>query len=93
MHQVHLTDENYEKAKVRAVEAGFRTVDDFINRIIGLELSDDPEDLDHLFTPEILAELDRVTSEIDAGGKTYSEEEVSQHLKAFKKEWRSKRAG
>ena len=97
MHQVQLelTDQIYAQAKLRADEAGFSTVDEYLTDILTDDLSEefvaeDPEgeteNLDHLFTPERLAHVDRVIADIKAGGKTYTSAEVREH---FRKRFRA----
>jgi hypothetical protein len=45
----------------------------------------EPE-VQQLFTPEVLAELDQISAEIKAGGKSYTMEEVREHLEKTRKE-------
>jgi hypothetical protein len=52
----------------------------------------DDENFDHLFTPERIAHLDRISAAINAGGKTYTIKEVKAHLKKKRKEWLKKQS-
>lgn len=58
MHQVQLADNLYRDAQLRARIAGFATVDEYVADILAADLHTD--DLAHLFTPERIADLDRV---------------------------------
>jgi hypothetical protein len=89
MHQVQfqITDQLYTEAKRRADVGGFKSVDDFVAEVIVDELSDDPENFYHLFTPERIAHLDRIAADMDAGGVTYTPDEVTNHLEARRADW------
>jgi hypothetical protein len=87
MHQVRLADNLYKEAEQRATEAGFASVDEYVADVVSNDLHDDPENFDHLFTPERIAHLERASAEAKAGGKTYSVEEVKEHLKQNRQEW------
>jgi hypothetical protein len=93
MHQIQLNDELYKEALRRATEAGFASVEEYIADVLSQELHDATENLDHLFTPEAIAELDQISDQIKAGGKTYSAEEVEQHFEKKREEWLRKHAG
>ena len=67
MHHIQLNDELFEEAKRRAVAAGFQTVDEYVADFLQHDVYEESEDLDHLFTPERLAHIDRATAQIDAG--------------------------
>ena len=96
MHQIKLADEVYERARRRAAEAGFDNVDDYLADLVTqdseFEVVDDAN-VDHIFTPEVIAELDQISAEIKAGGKTYSMEEVDAHFKKKQEEWLRNHAG
>jgi len=47
----------------------------------------EPDNYDHLFTPEVIAELDAISAEVKAGGKTYTSEEVSEHFADKHRKW------
>jgi len=87
MHQVNLADQIYQDAQCRAVEAGFTTVDDYIADMIAHDLEPSIENLDHLFTPEVIRDLDRSSAAAKAGGKTYSAEEVKEHFRKRSEAW------
>jgi hypothetical protein len=46
-----------------------------------------PENLDQKFTPKVIAHLDRIAAELDAGAKTFTVEEVSALIAETKAEW------
>jgi len=87
MQQIQLDDHLYKEAQRRAAAAGFSSVDDFVADVVGQTFQDDAEDQDHLFTPERIAELDRISAEVKAGGKTYTMEEVEAHFDEKRKKW------
>jgi hypothetical protein len=87
MPQIRLSDQLYKEAQRRAHEAGFSTVDEFIADQLESNFSGQQENFDDRFTPEVLAHLDEISADIKAGGKTYSMEEVDQHLEKKQQEW------
>jgi len=87
MPQIQISDQLYKEAQRRAHEAGFSTVDEFIADQLENNFSDQQENFDDRFTPEVLAHLDEISADIKAGGKTYSMEEVDQHLEKKRQEW------
>lgn len=93
MHKVHLNDKLYKEAERRAREAGFGSVDEFVADRLESDFSEERENLDHLFTPEVIADLDRISDDIKAGGKTFTMDEVDQHLEQKRQEWLRKHAG
>ena len=88
MHQVQLelTDQLYDQVLRRAAESGFRSIEEYAVGVITDDLADDPENLDHVFTPERLAHIDAVRADIKAGGQTFTPDEVREH---FRKRWDS----
>jgi hypothetical protein len=93
MHQVQLNDKLYKEAQRRAREAGFGSVDEFVADRLESDFSDEQENFDHLFTPEVIADLDKISEAIKAGGKTYTIEEVDAHLEKKRQEWLRNHAG
>jgi len=93
MHQVQLNERLYKEAERRAREAGFGSVDEFVADRLENDFSDEQENLDHLFTPEVIAHLDKISAEIKAGGKTYTMEEVDEHFDKKRQEWLRNHAG
>lgn len=96
MQQVQLDDRLYKEAQRRAAEARFSSVDEYVADVVNDDLiganGEETPNLDHLFTPEVIADLDRISAEIKAGGKTYSSDEVREHF-AKKRAAREQEAG
>jgi len=88
MHQVQfeLTDQLYDQAERRAVEAGFKSVGEYIKGVVSDDLAAESANFDNLFTPERIAHIEAVRADIQAGGKTYTQAEVREH---FLKRWES----
>ena len=83
MHQVQLSDQLYRVAQRRASEAGFATVEEYIADVEAQDIADDTENVDHLFTPQVVAELEQISAAAKPGGKTYSSEEVREHFRSM----------
>jgi hypothetical protein len=88
MQPVQLPDQLYQQAQQRAHAAGFQSVDEYVAQIVESDVSAASEDFDHFFTPEIVAELDQIRAEIQAGAKTYSSEEVDEFFRQKSQAWR-----
>ena len=68
MHQIQLDDQLYQEAERCASAAGFVTVDEYVADVLQHDIiHEEIENLDHLFTPERLARIDRAAAQIDAG--------------------------
>jgi hypothetical protein len=93
MHQVQLNDKLYKEAERRARDAGFGSVDEFVADRLESEFSEEQENFDHLFTPEVIADLDRISAQVKAGGKTYTMQEVDEHFEKKRQEWLRNHAG
>lgn len=93
MHQLqlYLNDQLYKKASRRAVEAGFKTIEEYAADVLASDLQDDTENFDHLFTPERLAHIDEAAAQIKAG-QSYTMEEVREHLATYRADWIQKNA-
>ncbi len=78
MHQINLSEQLFRDVQRRAEAAGFESVDEYVADVLQQELDD--ENLDHLFTPERLAHIDRAIADIDAG-KGIPAEEVREHFR------------
>lgn len=85
MHHVQLDSQLYQEAQRRAAEAGFDSVDEYVADVLRHDL-EDGENLDHLFTPERLAHIDRAAAQIDAG-LGIPAEQVRAHLAKRRDEW------
>jgi hypothetical protein len=89
MHQIHLADQLFQQAQRRAIETGFTTVDEYVADMIAHDLELSAEDFDHVFTPEVIHELDQVSAAAKAGGKTHSSDEVKEHFRKRSEAWRA----
>jgi len=87
MSPIQLSDQVYQRAQQRAVEAGFDSVDDYVAEIIENELAT-VANQDHFFTAEILAQLDQLHTDVQSGAKTYSSQEVDEHFQRRSQAWR-----
>lgn len=87
MAQVRIDDEVFEAALRRATSAGYANVDEYITDIVVHDLDEAGDDVSLIFTPERIAELERISSEIKAGGRTYSMAEAHEHFENRRKEW------
>src|SRR5689334_20622343 len=93
MHQVNLDDQVYETAQRRAAAAGFSSVDEYLTDLVVNGIDEETPDLNHLFTPERLAIIDRALAEMDAG-HLYTKEESQRELAKRREEWlRKNKAG
>jgi hypothetical protein len=91
MPQVQLNDQIFDAARRRAADGGYASVNEYIADVVTHDLSD-AETFHHVFTPERLAELEKISAEIKAGGKTYSIDEVREHFATKRNAWLAKHA-
>ncbi len=89
MRKVQISDQLFRIAQRRAEEAGFATVEEYIADVVTQDAADDGENFDHLFTPELVAELDRISMAARAGEKTYSPAEIREHFRKKSEQWRT----
>ena len=81
MREVYLADDLYREAQRLAMESGFTSVDEYVADVIVRDLQFHAENQNHLFTPQVIRELDRISAAAKEGGKTYSPEEVREHFR------------
>ena len=86
MHQIQLNDQLYQDAQLRAAEAGFASVDEYVADVLHNDLHGETDSFDHLFTPERLVHVDRAAAEIDAG-QGLTAEQVDAELAQRRDEW------
>jgi len=91
MPQVQLNDKVFDAAQRRAADGGYTSVDEYIADVVIGDLNG-VENFDHLFTPERIAELETISAEIKAGGKTYTIDEAQEHFETKRKAWLEKHA-
>ena len=87
MQQIQLADQLYREVERRATEAGFQASTIIVAEVISQSIHDPAESYDHLFTPERIAHLDRISAGVKAGGKTYGTAEVREHFEKKRKQW------
>lgn len=76
MREIHIPESLYRQAQEAARADGVE-VDSFIAEVVRKYFADDPDNYDHLFTPEVLEELDRRWESAKAGNvKTLDEVEA-----------------
>lgn len=94
MHEIHiqLTEQLYNQAKRRAVETGFASVDEYIVDVVAEDIAQETENLDHRFTPKVVAHLNQIQEKIKAGAKTYTEAELDDYLQERARAWRESHA-
>ncbi len=84
------------KLSVCAAEAGFASVDEYIAEVVNDDLTggdgEETPNLDHLFTPERLAEIESARAEIKAGN-SFTADQVREHFKKKREEWLRTHAG
>ena len=79
MRYIQLNGQLYQEAQRRAAECGFASVDDYVTSMLQADV-EETENLDHLFTPERLAHIDRASAQIDAG-QGITAAEVREHFR------------
>ena len=91
MYEINLPEQVYKQA-TRAAAAHHLSVEDFIIEAVQLYVQDDLESHDHIFTPQVLAELGAAAAE-SLSGKTYSGKRVDDYLAETKAAWQAKNPG
>jgi hypothetical protein len=86
MHNIRLNDQLFKQVQLRAAEAGYATVDEYIVEVLSHDIHDATENLDHLFTPERLAHIDRAQALIESGS-FYTGEQADLELANRRAEW------
>jgi len=92
MHSIDPDEHAYSIALRLATERGYKTVEEFISQFLEEEGSTETEDYDRLFTPEVLAAVDRGLADAEAG-RVFSPAEVETHLAQWREECRENRIG
>jgi hypothetical protein len=87
---ISIPDDAYANLKIRAQQEGFGTPEIYMADVIVNHAAIDPVNYDHLFTPDVISELDQICAEIDAGAKMYTLDEVAEHLAENRKAWLAK---
>lgn len=87
MQSIQLSDQLYQEALRRACDAGFESVDQYIAEIVKHHVNSSGDDYDKIFTPQVIAQLNHIHAEVQAGAKTFSQEEVEQHFMQKAQAW------
>ena len=89
MHQVQfeLSDQLYKQVARRAVEAGFKSVEEYAADMLADDLAFDTESFDHLFTAERLTLIDKAEAQIDSG-QCMTAKQADLELAMRRTEWR-----
>jgi hypothetical protein len=96
MPQIQIDDQVFKAAQRRATDSGYSSVDAYITDVVVhdlTELGDETPKLDHLFTPQVVAELRQISAKARAGGKTHTSEEVRQHFRKKSEAWEANHSG
>lgn len=90
MHEIRLqlSDKLFDQVQRRATEAGFDCLNEYIMDVVAEEAVHETEDLDHRFTPKVVAHLNQIRESIKNGAKTYSPEELDEYLQEKARVWR-----
>jgi hypothetical protein len=89
MHQVNLSDQLFAEAQRAATARGLDSVEDYIVELVAEDLLDD--DADHLFTAEVLLEIDKGLEDLKAG-RILSMDQVKAHFAKKRSAWRKDQA-
>ena len=90
MNTIQLPDALYQQVRQRASAAGL-SVDQYVAEIVEFDVNAATESNDHLFTPEVVAELEQIHAEMKAGGKVFTPEEVDEFLRQKSLSWSGNR--
>lgn len=90
MYEVRIPDHVYQQVS-QAARDQHVSLEEFVTEALQLHLQDDAEDYNHLFTPEVIAQLDAAAADVRAG-KSFTGKEVDEFLAENRKEWLEKHA-
>lgn len=85
---IDIPDAAFESVKERARAEGFGSAEIFISDLVVDAVRDDPDNYDHLFTPEVIAAIERGMRDADEGN-LMTWDEVNAFLACKKAEWLS----
>jgi len=86
MPQIELDDQVFRVAQRRAADAGYPSVDAYIADVVVHDNNTEADNLDHFFTPERLAHIDKAEADIKAG-RFFTPEQADQELAKRRAEW------
>jgi hypothetical protein len=88
---LHIPEDGHRgRAIQQMVDTQHVTAEQVIEQIIdaGIQAQlSDPDNYDHLFTPEVAADLRGIAADMETGGLVYSSEQVREHFVQKRKAW------
>ena len=81
MPAIQIANPLYEQARDRAANAGFASVDEYVVEMLR-EAMGGEKNCEYLFTPARIAALDQIVKKMEAGGPTFTQEQIDAHFKA-----------
>jgi hypothetical protein len=95
MPQIQIDDSLFKAAQRKASDGGYASVDDYVLDVLVHDLVEDnaaeSPDLEHLFTPQRLAEIDQAAADVEAGNY-FTADQVREHFKQKRQAWIQKNA-
>lgn len=79
MQHIPISDQLYQDILRRATANGFDGVVDYVTDMLEQDAAE-PENFDHLFTPERIAKIQKGVAQVEAG-QTISSEEMREHFR------------
>lgn len=86
MHQIEISNQLYEQAKLGAMEAGFENVNENVAEIISDYVSFDISSAETMFTEQRLESIDKATAQIESG-QFLTSKQADVELERRRAEW------
>lgn len=86
MPQVQLDEQVFKVAQRRAADGGYASVEEYIADVVVQDTLGDGDNIDHLFTPARLEQIDKAEAEIKSGN-FYTTEQADHELAKRRSEW------
>lgn len=87
---IHLDEQSPEAVALESIMSHNRlSPEEAIRQLLKQIAQTDTNNYDYIFTPEVIAELRKISSEIRDGGKTYTMDEVDEHFAQKRKAWQA----
>ncbi len=83
MPVVQLNDQVFKVVQQRASDAGYSSVDAYVSDFL---VATDDQNIDHLFTPQRLAHIDKAHADIESG-KGLTSEQAEKELALRREKW------
>ncbi len=84
---IEIPEEAYLAVQQQALNGGFETTERYISDIVVSTAMHDSENFDHIFTADIIADLNTISRGIEAGEKTFTMDEVHDRLAETRRKW------